>query len=149
MFVPVNPFPYYIKKEDAKDILKSKKRSLTIIPLAFAFVIVVMLLFIHPKLNVLYSDFNYPKPFLTEIAPYTGGLIIIVLLVFAWYVNTSPNLDQEFQKRLSKYKTGEMIKTKDLLGLNYEWVLFIMLALIVGFLIVSIILPIYGITSSL
>ena len=153
MFIPIFPmvwfFPYYIKKEDAKDVLRFKKLTLVFVSIGLAIVIGIMLLFVYPKLNGLYTEFNFQKPLITEIAPYVGGLIAIGLVMFSSYIYFSSALDKEFETRLAKYKDGEMIKTRELVGTGHEWKLFVLIALCIGFLVAAIILPIYNITSSI
>lgn len=150
MFVPMGWFfPYYIKKEDAKDVLRFKKLALVFVSLLLAIIIGGMMFVIYPHLNGLYTDLNFQKPFIIEIAPYVGGLMVLGLVTFSSYIYFSSGLDKEFEKRLAKYKDGEMIKTRELAGTGHEWKLLVFLVLCVAFLVEAFILPLNSITASL
>ncbi|MCG2685919.1 hypothetical protein L6258_00945 [Candidatus Parcubacteria bacterium] len=144
------PFPHYIKKEDAGDILKCKKLTFISVLAALALIVGVMQLTVYPRLNNLYVELNFQKPLAAMMAPYFSLAAVLASAAFASYVYFSGSMDKVFHERLKQYKGGEMIKSKDLIGkMNEDKLLFVLIAVVMGFLITSIILPVYDVTSSI
>lgn len=143
------PYPYYIKKEDAKDILKGQKTMLAIIISGMAIVFGVMIYFVLPKLALLYSDMGVALPVTTTyLVDYSLYIIGILLLLVVYILSPNNILNNGFEQKLSLYKKGEMIRTSNLINKNVELIIMLVLGLGMAFLVTTIIGPIYSITQS-
>jgi hypothetical protein len=105
--------------------------------------------FVAPKIMSLYSTFETPVPVLTQSSPYITGFIAIVSIIIATYLlSTKPNYTK-VDAAASQYKADEMIKTRELMDKKLEWYPMIFMILGVTYLVLSIILPIYTLTSQI
>ncbi|KKS79143.1 MAG: hypothetical protein UV54_C0041G0007 [Candidatus Beckwithbacteria bacterium GW2011_GWA2_43_10] len=146
------PFPFlffhYIKKEDARDLLKKQRKFIPIILFAVVGVAVIIQFFVSPKIFSLYKDLNEPVPFMTQISSYVVIAITAVCsIIISIYLKSTPPNYERLDKVLAKYKEGEMIKTREILDFRYEIVIFVLLGVIVGYLVLSNIVPIYNLTN--
>lgn len=144
--IPIFYSPY-IKKEDVRDIPNMQRKASAFILIGLTAVIGIMQIFVVPKLTNLYNSFNTPVPFLTQSSPFITGIIAIGALIAAVYLlSTKPDYSK-VDAIASKYKDGEMIKTRGLMDNKMQWIPMILLFLGVGYLVLSIILPIYSLTN--
>lgn len=134
----------YIKKEDAKRILKSKQIYPVVIIVGLSTLFGVMQLFIQPRLYDLTRDFGADLPGYNS--PYIG---IALLILAAYLIFPDKQKDEaELDKKLSQYKPGEMILVGDLMDHRQEWKTMLVVVLFVGYIILTNVLPIYNLTSS-
>jgi len=142
-------YPYYIKKEDAKDILKGQKITLTICLGGMAIVFGIMTYFVLPKLTGIYSEMGIDLPIMTQyLVKYISYIIGLFALSIIYILSPNNFLNSGFEEKLSKYKAGEMIKTSRLVRRDIEWIVMIAIFAMMGFLVISIIQPIYSITQN-
>lgn len=143
-------FPYYIKKEDARDVWRTQRIVRGILLLSFAGVAVIMRLFVVPKLFNFYTELNEPVPYISQITSYVLLISIIILIPLALYFFFTKPDYQKLDQVLIKYKEGEMIKTTELVKIWRDMLLiFIVGSVVVGFVILGLILPIYDLTARL
>jgi type II secretory pathway component PulF len=116
-----------------------------------SFAMGVVLLFIHflvsPKLSSLYSDLGATPSFITQNSKPIVIFLSLILFFFGYTVATSESITRNFEEKLRQYNDDSMIKTTDLIFTGHEAFLMILIGLAVGFLVSSIILPIYNLTS--
>lgn len=143
-----NPFFFaYVKKEDAHDVPNVQRRASGVIMLSMGIVIYIMRTLVLPKLPALYLDLNTTIPEISQSAPLTSIILLVGFIIGGLYLLlTKPNYSR-IDNLTRKYKKGTMIKTWNLLDFRYD--LWTILAIIFGFgyLIASIIVPIYSLTS--
>lgn len=137
-------YPGYIKKEDAKRILKSRETYPLVILSAMAMLFGVMQLFIQPRLNDLVSDFGSDLPIYNS--PLVGLVLLIIAAIFLF--PNKKTVELELEKKLAKYKTGEIILAADLIDHNQEWKSIAVVVVFTGYIVISNILPIYNLTSA-
>ena len=145
------PFPYYpyIKKEDARDLVKSQRMMMPAVLCMGIIVIGIMQFFVTPKLLNLYKELNEQVPLITQLSPYILGLIVSVFTIISIYFLATPPNYERLEKVLSKYKDGEMIKRSEIVEVKYEALVLILLGLMVAYLVISTIVPIYNLTAKL
>ena len=143
------PYPYYIKKEDAKDVLRLQKRLIGFVLAAMSIVLGIMQFFVSPKLLSLYTESKITIPFITQISSnVTYGVILIFIVTSTVLFTKEPNYD-ELNEKLKKYKEGEMIKSSEIVDIKKELVWLIPIFLGIAWLVCSIILPVYNLTNTL
>ena len=143
------PYPYYIKKEDAKDIIKLQKRLVAFVLMAMAFVLGIIQFMVSPRLLTLYMDSKITVPFIVQISStVTYGIIIMFVVASTFLLTKEPNYG-ELDEQLKKYKKGEMIRSNEVVDIKKELVWLIPIFLAVAWLVYSIILPIYNLTNTL
>ena len=143
------PYPYYIKKEDAKDIIKLQKRLVAFVLMAMAFVLGIIQFMVSPRLLTLYMDSKITVPFIVQISStVTYGIIIMCVVASTFLLTKEPNYG-ELDEQLKKYKKGEMIRSNEVVDIKKELVWLIPIFLAVAWLVYSIILPIYNLTNTL
>lgn len=142
-------YPSYIKKEDAKDLIKIQQRYVSIILIGMAIVLGVIQLFISPKLLSMYADFNLPIPLVTQMSSSVSLIAIIVLFVISTILLTQEPDYTELNEKLKKFKEGEMIMSRKIIDTKKELIWLLPIILVVGWMVISIILPIYNLTSTL
>ena len=143
------PYPYYIKKEDAKDVLKIQKRLIAFILSAMAIVLGAIQFFVSPKLLSLYTESKITVPFIVQVSPNITYGIIIIFIVISTVLFTREPVYDELNEKLKKYKEGEMIKSSEIVDIKKELVWLIPIFLALAWLVYSIILPIYNLTNTL
>jgi hypothetical protein len=137
----------YIKKEDAKDLAKTQKINSYIVMVAMAIIPIMFHFTIVPRLTEIASDTGYVFPFYSR---YYFPIAAILLILMSMVLNNSAEeLDDNLKKKLSKYKKGEMILIRKLWNQNYQYKVMGMMFIMMTYLVISIILPIYQITSSI
>ena len=142
-------YPYYIKKEDAKDILKGQKRQMSIVVFGLGMVVELMAYIVMPKLTNLYVDMGVEIPVITQMLTKYSAYFTVVMGLLAIYLSSPNFLDREFEDKLTGYKVGEQIKTSELLNKSLTPVMMVLIGLCIGFLVVAIILPIYNLTAAI
>lgn len=140
-------FQPYTKKEDVRDIPNWQRKGSALVLIGLTVVIGIMHLFVVPRLTNLYNNLNTPTLLLTQSSTYITGIIAIGALIAAVYLLTTKPDYSKVDVVASKYKDGEMIKTKELMDNKLQWIPMILVFLGVGYLVLSIILPIYSLTS--
>ena len=146
---PLIPITPYIKKEDAREVVTSQRRLWVIVLAALALVMFIMQALVAPRITSLYESFGAEIPLTTRYSPYIGWALIGLAFTGIVYILTSPPNYTKIDEIASKYNDGEMIKTSELIHFNPEPLLLVVLGIYVGFIIISIIMPIYSITSAL
>lgn len=131
-------YRWYTKKEDVREVIDNQRKMTGIVYFSLAIVNLIMEKFIVPKL----SD-------LMQIEPKSNLWISIILLCAGVLVFTREPNYSRVDAVAKKYGKGEMIKTRLLMDWRYEWIGVLAAGLVVGYLIYTIILPIYNITNSM
>lgn len=140
-------YPPYVKKEDVKEFIKGKRKAVAFMMLLLVMVVGSIQFVISPKILDLYKELNVPVPLITQLNPFIiTSMIIIYIALSIRLLFTQPNYEK-IDKILSKYKDGEMIKTREVMNFKYEVFAFIILVISVVYLIVSTITPIYNLTN--
>lgn len=143
-------YPSYIKKEDAKGLLRNYyKTTPAIIFFSNAAVMIICLVVIYPQLNGLFNQLNLEKPQAFIAAPYLGFVYALGLIAWGIAHLQSPSNDQQISEKLKKFKTGEMIHSRDLFSGRIERNFVLTLAITIIFLIIFIIAPIYSLIENL
>lgn len=141
-------YPFYIKKEDAHILVKQQRNMTAIVLLGMAIVIGSLQLFVYPKLSALYTEFSLQLPFITRQAPLLMYTLAASFMGVSFYLFLNEPSYTNLNEKLKKYKAGEMIKTSDLIDSKKELWILLPFGLIIGLLVMSIILPIYSLTSN-
>lgn len=143
------PYPYYIKKEDAKDLIKLQKRLVAFILMAMAIVLGIMQFLVSPRLLALYVDSKIAVPSIVQISStVTYGIIIIFIIISTFLLTKEPNYGK-LDEKLKKYKEGEMIRSNEIVDIKKELAWLIPIFLAIAWIVYSIILPIYNLTNTL
>lgn len=140
-------YPYYIKKEDAKDILRRQRKMVAFLLFLGLVLIGIMQFFAAPKLLKLYKDLNEPVHLITQLSPYIIGAIVAVFSIISVYFLATPPNYERLDRVLNKYKEGEMIKTTEIIEIKYVILILILLGLVIGFIVLSSVVPIYNLTG--
>lgn len=143
------PYPFYIKKEDAKDVIIIQKRLVAFILISMAIVVGVIQFIVSPKLLSLYTESKISIPFIVQISSYVAYGIMILFIVAATTQLTKELDYDELGEKLKKYKDGEMIKSTEIVNINKELIWLVPIFLAIAWLVCSIILPIYNLTNTL
>jgi len=131
-------FPWYVKKEDARDVLINQRKMTGIVVLALAIVNFVMEKMVVPRMSEL-----------VELVPRSNLWVSILLLVVSLIIFFQEPDFSKVDNIAKKYAKGEMIKTRLLMDWRYEWSGIISAIIMVIYLVITIILPIYNITNSI
>ena len=131
-------FPWYVKKEDARDVLINQRKMTGIVVLALAIVNYVMEKMVVPRMSEL-----------VELVPRSNLWVSILLLVVSLIIFFQEPDFSKVDNIVKKYAKGEMIKTRLLIDWRYEWSGIISAIIMVIYLVITIILPIYNITNSI
>ncbi len=150
VFVPI-PFFYsiYTKKEDARDVPNIQRKMSAFVLIGTTVVLSIIQFFVQPKLFDLYSSLKTPLPLFTQLSPYVSGALAIIALIAAVYLLSAKPDYSKVDAVANKYKDGEMIKTRELADYRYQWIPIIVVFIAVGYMVLSIILPIYSLTASI
>jgi len=136
----------YIKKEDAKDLAKTQRINSYIVLGANVITLGMFNFLIIPRLYELTADLNYVLPFYSRYYLHFSFLILAIMFLL---ISDSSYLEEDLKKELGKYKKGEMILLRKLWNKKYQWRVMTGLFLVMSYLVISIILPVYQITSSI
>jgi hypothetical protein len=140
----VNP---YTKKEDVRDVVNGQRKASALVLFALAIVLGLMQLLVAPRLFDLYNDLGTPLPLLAQTSPtLTWALITIAVLSALYFILSKPDYSK-VELIASKYKAGEMIKTRELVDKRYEWAILSFMVIGIGYLAISIIVPISSLTT--
>lgn len=148
MVVPVpNFYLSYVKKEDARDILKRQRIGAAVVLIYTAIVLALMEFFVIPALFNVYLSLNQDYPWLILSAPYITAILVAGALISAIYLLlTKPNFAQ-IDAKARQYKDGEMIKASEFVDQRYQWFPLLFLFLAAVYIAVSIILPVSNLTA--
>ena len=135
----------YIKKEDAKNLGKAQRINSYIVIGAMAIVSVMMQFIIIPKLIEIAGVTGFPFPVYSQY--YFPIAMSLLILMSISIIQSSDYLEDDLKQKLQKYKKGEMILLKKLWNKNYEYKVMGMMFVMIVYLTVSIIMPIYKITG--
>ncbi|MBT4124237.1 MAG: hypothetical protein HN981_00390 [Candidatus Pacebacteria bacterium] len=135
----------YIKKEDAKNLGKAQRINSYIVIGAMAIVSVMMQFIIIPKLIEIAGVTGFPLPVYSQY--YFPIAMSLLILMSISIIQSSDYLEDDLKQKLQKYKKGEMILLKKLWNKNYEYKVMGMMFVMIVYLTVSIIMPIYKITG--
>lgn len=134
----------YVKKEDVREVPNLQRRLLGITLLGSAILIgIIIQLFIVPRIMNLYNDFDLPFPTLTQASPYIAAVMLAIAI---YLLSTKPDYSR-VDGIANKYKSGEMIKMRELRDTKLVLILFMVFMLVVGYIVLSVILPIYSLTN--
>ena len=136
----LNPFPQYLKKEEAKIVLPYQKRVLVFIMMGYSLILGYTSYCYYPTMNNLYSVFHYQIPPESTNVSYMGYALAVMLVVLAAFIYFSQILDNEFYKQMNQYKDGEMIARKDLMSGAFNRI-FILLIVMVGIFFIGSLAP--------
>jgi hypothetical protein len=135
----------YLKKEDAKMVLMRRGRAAAIIGAMIAITFAILQFFVSPKLISLYDEFGYTLPIYSAPAARVAVLVLALFVLFS----LKPESEKAIDAKLKKYKSGEMILMSRLTNYRYEYSVIAVLLAVVMYMIFSIVLPIYNITSQI
>lgn len=136
----------YIKKEDARILIQSRKIAAWVIGICMALVLGVMHFIVAPKLLQVYQEVGYQFPgYIVYDLPI--GLALSALIIFLAYPNQA--FVESFNRSLKKYKSGEMIMIRNLVSTQNDFIVMVLLFLFTALFLVSYIMPIYDLTSKI
>lgn len=134
----------YIKKEDAGELAKTQRINSYIVLGANAISLGMFNWLIMPKLQALATELNFTLPFYSR---YYLHFSLILLAISLALIADSAYLDEDLKKELKKYKSGEMILLKNIWNKKYQWRVMTGLFLVMTYLVISVIVPIYQLTA--
>ena len=105
-----------IEKERAWAVLKRTRSFVMLSPIIWSFILLYSHFRVYTALDNVFKAFNHPTPFLLKFAPYSTFIVILVLIILAFYIYFSKSISNEFEERLERYKSGEKIKIRELAG---------------------------------
>lgn len=143
MNYPIQSFYWYVKNEDAKEFLSRQRVMGWVMAIALMIVFGIFNVFIAPRMVEMYQEFGYEIPWYAE----SGLRTVIFVIGIAGILIVRPESDESIAAKLSKYKTGEMILMSKLRDWRYFYLVFGILLMSILYSIISIVLPIYDITS--
>lgn len=149
MIHTVNFLPFYIKKEDAHIIVKQQRTMLGIMLMAGAIALGCIQWFITPRLVEMYQEFAIPLPFITQISPPVTYTVLTLIVVSSLNALLSRPDYTELNTKLKKYKAGEMVMTSEVVNSKRSLWALVVVGLLIGWIVVSVILPIYSLTSAI
>lgn len=141
----MNQYMGYVKKEDAKEILGKQQMMGWVLAAALGIVYFIMQTMVGPKVISLYHEFGRVLPWYAETAPRTAVFVVTAIILLV----VRPQSDAEIDQKLRHYKTGEMILMNKLTDTRYVYTTFGVMFVSIMFIILSIVLPIYDITSGI
>ena len=133
----------YVKKEDAKDILRKQRIMGKVLAVALSIVFFIMQTMVGPRLMSLYAEFGHTLPWYANTVSRAVVFILGVLTLLLVQPQTEADIDQ----KLRQYKPGEMILMSKLQDTRYIYTSFSILLVSMLYIILSIVLPIYDITT--
>jgi len=148
IFIPFL-YPYYIKKEDARGLVKLQRRFISFTLIGLTIVLGIMQFAVLPKVLSLYKEFSIPIPFFAQISSSVSFFAMILLVIVSTILLIKESDYSELDQKLLKYKAGEMIKSQEIINRKKEFIWLVPMFLGMGFIIVSIILPIYNLTNTI
>lgn len=134
----------YVKKEDAKELLKRRGIMSWVFSLAVAIVFGVLHFAVAPRMAVLSAEMGLALPLYADP---TVRLVVLVVTIIALF-SVKPEPESVLDEKLSHYKAGEMILMSKLVNYRHEMTLFAIMLSSVIYIILSVVLPIYSLTAS-
>lgn len=140
-------YPFYIKKEDVRDVTIWQRKHMAIVLISMAVVMGMMQYIVFPKMLSLYTDLGAAPEKYVQFSPQiTTGFIIFVVGMVVYLLGTQPDFSR-VDAIAKKYKSGEMIKTRELVDTKLEWLGIGVLVGTFAYTLLTMILPIYSLTS--
>lgn len=149
LFYGRNFGPHYVKREDAVGFVRSTRRRIGMVLGAFVVVVGLMSFFVVPNLRELYKDFGTEMPWMVENFMMVSVVLMVGLFGGAGFLSFMEPDYHALEQRLSELKDGEMVNSRELIDDRWERGALIVMGFVVGFLVYSVIVPIYSLTSSL
>lgn len=147
ILIPIPGYPLYIKKEDARDTVKWQRRMGASVLIGATVVMWTMQYFVSPELLNLYYSLNTTPPVLIRFAQHITLVFTALSITGASYLLFHQPDYRRVDTIVKKYKDGEMIKTRELVDSKLLWLFLTVLAIMTAYLVLTIILPIYSLTS--
>lgn len=135
----------YVKKEDAKMILKNHRLMGYIMGTAFFVMYGVVEIFLMNNLRDLYQSLSYKLPFYSQ----TSFRYVMYGLVVGLCFLIRPESEEYIDERLRQYKDGEMILVSKLIDRTYEYKMMAVAFVGALYLVFSVILPITQLTNTI
>lgn len=139
-------FWYYIKKEDAKNLARTQRINSYIVLGANFITLALFNFLIIPKLLGLFETAKQVVPLYVKYHMHISALVLALSILL---VSDSSYLEEDLNKKLRKYKKGEMIMMNKLWNKKYQWRVMAGLGLVMLYLVFVVIAPIYQITSGI
>lgn len=140
-------YPLYIKKEDARHIANWQRKATAFVLIGVAVVMGIMQWIASPKLLSMYADLKLNPPLTLSLFQPMPIVAVISLIVALGLLFSHPNY-KKIDDITSKYKDGEMIRSNEVLNNQYIWLVLGVMVLVVVYLALTIILPIFNLTNS-
>lgn len=131
-------YPWYVKKEDARDVVDNQRKMVGIVYFSLATVNLIMEKLVVPKLSEV-----------MQVEQKTNLWISIILFCAGMLVFTRSPDYSKTDTVAKKYGKGEMINTRLLMDWRYEWIGILAALLMVLYLVYTVIFPIYTLTSTI
>lgn len=107
--------PSYIKKEDAREFAKNRRRVLAFVSFAGTVTSLFFALFLFPVL----ADSSYLNSFDLSMLPFPSYFFIVYafigLAMGVYYLTSEPDY-KTLEEKLKRYKEGEMIRSNELMN---------------------------------
>ena len=139
----------YVKKEDIREAVDSQRKLRAIVLLSAAGTTGMLRFLVAPRLIELYADFGVRMPSHVVISLTFSAVLTIALTIAGGYLLLSKSDYTKATSVAKKYKSGEMIRIKELLDYKLEWAVIIALLAVVVYQVLSLIIPIYSLTSQM
>jgi type II secretory pathway component PulF len=135
-----------LNKSEAKKFIKRQRIIYGLIILVLSIIFLFIGLTIIPELEELYKEFGANVPILIQKPSIFIG-IFVLLIIFAFRLLAT---DPDYSALNSKFSLTELktMPLKDLHNTKVEWIMIGIIGFIVGVLVISIIVPIYNLTSN-
>ncbi|MBI5019159.1 hypothetical protein HZB58_02720 [Candidatus Gottesmanbacteria bacterium] len=134
----------YVKKEDAKELLKRRGIMSWVFALAVAIVFGVLHFAVAPRMAELSVEMGVALPLYADP---TVRLIVLIVTIIALF-SVKPEPESVLDEKLSHYKSGEMILMSKLMNYRHEMMLFAIMLSSIIYIILSVVLPVYSLTAS-
>lgn len=128
----------YVKKEDAKSLLKNRRYLGYIFGLCFLFIFAIFEFLVFKSQSLPLINLGVELPFYSQ--PSFRYTVFTAIIASCFFVQPEP--EEEFNKKLQQYKAGEMILVSNLVDKSYEQKIGLAVFLGFAYLVAAIILPI-------
>jgi hypothetical protein len=129
-----------IKKEEVRFFVERQRLSVVHASIC-SLVFPIGQLYIYPTIRDHYEFYHMPIPELLRYSPFFAWVsFFIILHIATHFLNTPPDY-KRVDAIASKYKAGELIKTKDLRDNKYTWVITTIFIVLGSIMVVTTILP--------
>lgn len=137
--------PEELSLEEAKTVVRGRKIYLGTVIGGMWLVVTILQVTVLPKLQELYLEFG------TEPAALQAPWVIWAILLGATVVAAGPAFsgrwEEELEKKVQAAQPPGKIKFREIPGKGFEALVLVGMGLVVGYLVMSIIGPIYSLTS--